>query len=101
MSFVYEVNASFAQSTGKLGERATLTVEYSGVSRESAINRSMVRIANYGIFDVMKRGDEGTFTWSYLIPMEAPLGTYDIEVYATDTEGSKGKIERLAFQVVA
>lgn len=101
MSLTYEVNASFSPNEGRRGERAMLQVEYSNIGANAVIDKSVVRISEYGIYDVMKREEDGKFTWSYPIPYEAPVQTYAIEVYAIDTQGNKGPTKIVRFAVHA
>lgn len=95
----YDVKATFGNNVGKRGERASLKVEYSNLRDGFAVARSVVRIPEYGIYDVMKREEDGTFTWSYTIPYEAPVQTYVIDVYGIDAEGNKGPVTKVNFQV--
>ncbi|MDQ6420556.1 hypothetical protein RB620_14090 [Paenibacillus sp. LHD-117] len=97
----YVVKADLGSNTGKRGERASLKVQFDKVQEGRTIDKSFVRISDYGIFDVMKKQEDGTFLWSYPIPWEAPIRTYNIDVYAIDTEGNKGPIETIKFQVTA
>jgi len=101
MSLIYEVDASFTPNAGRRGERATLQVEYGNIGTNAVIDKSIVRISEYGIYDVMKREEDGKFSWSYPIPYEAPIQTYEIEVYAIDTEGNKGPVKIVKFAVHA
>lgn len=49
----------------------------------------------------MKREEDGSFTWSYPIPYEAPIQTYEIEVYAIDKIGNKGPKQTVIFTVTS
>ncbi|MFD0960820.1 hypothetical protein [Paenibacillus chungangensis] len=95
----YEVKATFQQNEGKRGEQVTMKVEYVNLAPDIELDKSIVRIPDYSIFDVMKREADGTYTWSYTIPWEAPLQTYRIDVYAIDKNGNRGAMETVSFQV--
>ncbi|MCU6707742.1 hypothetical protein M6D81_03380 [Paenibacillus sp. J5C_2022] len=95
----YEVRATFQQNEGKRGERITMKVQYANLNPDTVLDKSIVRIPDYSIFDVMKHEADGTYTWSYTIPWEAPLQTYRIDVYAIDTNGNRGAVETVSFKV--
>ncbi len=101
MSLTYEANISFTPNEGRRGERALLQVEYINIGTNAVIDKSVVRIPEYGIYDVMKREEDGKFSWSYPIPYEAPIRTYAIEVYAIDTQGNNGPVKIVRFAVHA
>ncbi|QJD87096.1 hypothetical protein [Cohnella herbarum] len=98
MNLDYEAKVVFIPETGKRGERVTMKVDYENVD-PSESDRSVLRISEYGIYDVMKKEGDRSFSWSYSIPWEAPLRTYEIEVYVLDAQGNKGPIQSVRYQV--
>ncbi len=94
-----EARVSFKPEVGKRGERVMMTVEYGDVG--AALDRSVLRIPAYGIYDVMKKEGDRSFSWSYAIPWEAQVKTYEIELYALDANGNKSAVTKVHFQVTA
>jgi hypothetical protein len=99
MQEMYELQADLTPNEGKRGDWAKLKVEYGNLGANVEIDKSIVRISDYGIYDAMKREEDGSFTWSYPIPYEAPIQTYEIEVYAIDKQGNKGPKKLVSYTV--
>ncbi|MFC5404623.1 hypothetical protein [Cohnella soli] len=95
----YKVKATFNPPAGKRGERVRLEVEYESAEDIGMLDRSVLRIGSNGIFDVMKQEGDRKFSWTYVIPWEAPIRSYDIEFYALDPKGQKGPVQTVRYQV--
>ncbi|MFD2114900.1 hypothetical protein ACFSTH_16310 [Paenibacillus yanchengensis] len=99
MSSIYQLEATFSPADGRRGERASLKVQFNDVADNFEVDKAVVRITDFGIYDVMRRQEDGTYLWSYPIPYEAPLQTYSVEVYAIDKEGNKGPAETITYVI--
>ncbi|QJD87112.1 hypothetical protein [Cohnella herbarum] len=99
MPEMYKLKATLSSNEGKRGEWAKLRVEYGNLGANVEIDKSIVRLSDYGIYDVMRQEEDGSFTWAYPIPYEAPIQTYEIEVYAIDKIGNKGPNRLISFAV--
>lgn len=101
MHEMYELKAIFTPNEGKRGDWAKLKVEYGNLGDSIEIDKTIIRISDYGIYDAMKREEDGSFTWSYPIPYEALIQTYEIDVYAIDKIGNKGPKQTVIFTVTS
>lgn len=99
MDIGYEAKVTLNPTSGKRGETVKLEVEYANADSGDSLERSVLRVSEYGIYDVMKREGDRKFSWMYPIPWEAPLKTYTIEVYALDALGNKGPVKSVQYQV--
>jgi hypothetical protein len=102
MSIENEAKVTFDPEFGRRGERVKLQIEYGDAGNSGeALERSIMRISDYGIYDAMKREGDRLFSWTYVIPWEAPPRVYDIEMYAIDNQGNKGPITTAHYQIKA
>lgn len=90
-------SASFSPETGKRGEKVSLAVTFDGLTFNP--EKAVIRIPAYGLYEVLRPAGEGKFTWSYMIPSDAPLRSYEIELYALDSNGTKGPIHSFNYAV--
>ena len=99
MEFDYEAKVRFAPSSAKRGERVRLEVEYAEAGGGAAPERAVVRIQGYGLYEPMHRDGDRTFSWSYTIPWEAPVKTYELEILAFDAAGEKRAHTKTQYQI--
>lgn len=95
--FQYGTVVSFAPENGKRGDRVTATVKFENPSE--AVKRAMVRISAYGIYEPLKLVSGNEYAWSLVIPFEAPPGTYSIEFFGFNEEGTRGPIHQATYKL--
>lgn len=89
-SFDYQVVFELQPNPVKPGENIKGKASFSQVVGD--IRSVTISVPHFGMTYSLKPKDEQTYEFSTLVPWGAPSGTYDVRLYATDSEGSRGPV---------
>ncbi len=89
-SFDYQVLFELQPNPIKAGETITAKASFSQVVGD--IRSVTLSVPHFGMTYSLKPTDEQTYGFSSIVPWGAPSGTYDVRLYATDSEGNRGPV---------
>ncbi|HOJ11242.1 MAG TPA: hypothetical protein PK733_11695 [Clostridiales bacterium] len=96
-NFSYKLKAIDTPAEGSPGTKVSLKVSIEEATEE--ISRVYLSVAMYGIFEVLKKESDTSFSLNYYIPYDAPYGNYDISIWAVNSGNVKGPVTNLSFRV--
>jgi len=64
------------------------------------VSKVYLSVGMYGVFEVLKKENDTTFSLNYYIPYDAPRGNYDVSLWAVSESGEKGPVTNVTFRVV-
>lgn len=96
--FNYKLKVDVNPTSGKPGDIVAIRVVLADVTGQ--IKNVYLSVPQYGIWEVLKPSSQDTYSMSYTIPWNAPSGTYDVQIYATNPDGERGPSSSITFTVL-
>lgn len=80
------------------GDRLTVTVK--ALNPTNRIAKVVITIPRYNISKQIPQVGVDTYSLTMPIPSIVPRGKYEAMIYAVDTEGNKGPVEKVTYDII-